>query len=156
MKHLLKYLLLISFFISIGLNIRYIFFPPYPFKTQSDIINYSVKKQNISDEHFQKICNRIIKNFEADNDFIITFKLNNAEYEKYRLTQRDTIFPATRTNASAYGSMYPVLSCSYFEELNRYKIAEYKRAIELYCLHNSWAHPQNACCQETIDKIFEY
>ena len=154
MKLYQKTILITFILISVGFNIKHIFWP-YDFKTQAEMINVSVKTWDFSEESFDKICNRIINNFKSDKDFIEMFKLNINEYKKYQLIARDTILPAYKNSYTAYGTNYPIYSNSYLEELNENKIKEYRRTVELYCLYNDTYQPAGACSEETIDNLFK-
>ena len=154
MKLYQKILLITFICISVGFNIKHIFWP-YDFKTQAEMINVSVKTRDFSEKHFDEICNKIIKNFKADENFVRMFKLNINEYKKYQLIARDTVLPAYKNSYTAYGTNYPIYSNSYLEELNENKIKEYRRIVELYCLYNDVYQPEGTCSEETIDNLFK-
>lgn len=152
---LYKKIILITFIcISVGFNIKHIFWP-YDFKTQAEMVNVSIKTRDFSEKHLDEICNKIIENFKADENFVSMFKLNLYMYKKYQLLQRDTVLPAKKYDDTAYGTNYPIYSNSYIEELNENKIKEYKRAVETYCLYNDVYQPEGVCIEETIDNLFK-
>lgn len=127
--------------------------PFYP--TQADMLNASSHDLEISDQKFEKICNKILTSFKVDKDFVATFKKDKNEFLKYRLIQRDLILPALSSDSTAYGSNYGISSDSYLIELNEDKLKTYKRALELYCLYNEFAQPESACTKNKINSLFQ-
>lgn len=127
--------------------------PFYP--TQADMLNASSHDMEMSNQKFEKICNKIIMNFKADKDFVAAFKKDKNEYMKYRLIQRDLVLPALSSDTMAYGSNYGISSHSYLIELNEDKLKAYKRALEMYCLYNEFAQSEETCSQKRINSLFK-
>ena len=152
---LYKKIILITFIcISVGFNIKHIFWP-YDFKTQAEMTTAAEQISNLTSDEFDKICNQIIENFKADENFISAFKADKEAFLKYRTIQINTVLPAYNSNVTSYGTNYPIYAGSYKDELTINKIKEYKRAVETYCLYNDVYQPEGVCSEETIDNLFK-
>ena len=154
MKLYQKILLITFICISVGFNIKHIFWP-YDFKTQAEMTTAAEQISNVTSDEFNKICNKIINNFKADKNFINAFKADKEEFLKYRTMQINTILPAYNTNFTVYGTNYPIYAGSYMDELTINKIKDYKTTIKTYCLYNDIYQPEGACSEETIDNLFK-
>lgn len=154
MKLYKKIILIIFICISVGFNIKHIFWP-YDFKTQAEMVNVSIKTRDFSEKHLDEICDKIMDNFKADENFISAFKADKEAFLKYRTIQINTVLPAYNSNVTSYGTNYPIYAGSYKDELTINKIKEYKRAVETYCLYNDVYQPEGVCSEETIDNLFK-
>ena len=154
MKLYQKIILIIFILISVGFNIKHIFWP-YDFKTQAEMTTAAEQISDITSDKFEQICNKIIENYKTDNKFVTAFIADKEEFLKYRTMQINTVLPAYNSDFTAYGTNYPIYAGSYRNELTINKIKEYKRAVETYCLYNDIYQPAGACSEETIDNLFK-
>ena len=154
MKLYQKIILITFILISVGFNIKHIFWP-YDFKTQAEMTTAAEQISDITSDKFEQICNKIIENYKTDNKFVTAFIADKEEFLKYRTMQINTVLPAYNSDFTAYGTNYPIYVGSYRNELTINKIKEYKRAVETYCLYNDIYQPAGACSEETIDNLFK-
>lgn len=126
----------------------------YP--TQADMLNYSRYKLDKVDAKYNQICNKIIKNFEADKSFVGALEKDRRGFLNYRLIERDIVLPSYSKDSTFYGSNYKLYSDSYLLTLTNAKIENLKVSVTTYCLYNDFLHNSNACSEKTLKKLFKY
>ncbi len=124
--------------------------PHYP--TQADMLNYSAKRLDKMINRYNKICDKLVKNFHKDKDFIQALRKNQALYFQYRKSERDVVLPK---GSSEYGSNYGINSDSVILNSTENQIKNLRKLVDDYCFYNAYYNDENACKPETLNKIFK-
>lgn len=107
-----------------------------------------------SEETYITICDRILKEFSSDVDFIIKFKKYRKNFEEHKKAQKLLIYPKMEYNPMInYGTSFYISNIIVETKLITYEIRDLHYLIDSYCHYNRY-HNETACEPNNLEALF--
>jgi len=124
--------------------------------SETQMLDYNVRTMNLLDSKYDKLCQKIIENFEEDKLFVEAFKKDIKAFKEYRKTQDQIAHPRFETDTISYGTMYFHTKWLNDYSLTVLQIERTYKNILAYCEHNQvFLNNSAVCSEENIESLFD-